>query len=223
MPTVTRKSGPHNQDTCPLALSWMFKLVIDCGGHRDFINHGCFSDDDVARELGIYWLVDAAESDEDDSPFLGVLPGRANPLGLVQRAHTTYLIATVEPFDDIRQFVVHRFEEAHLLASACSKPDGFNLKNYVESGAMQFGTHEKIQLEAWVSEGLTRLLQESPISHDMLLVTEDEGSRLTATVNDSWELKWWILSHAGSIQVHQPQGLRDEIHQRLRTALELHE
>lgn len=67
MPTVTRKSGPHNQDTCPLALSWMFKLVIDCGGHRDFINHGCFSDDDVARELGIYWLVDAAESDEDDS------------------------------------------------------------------------------------------------------------------------------------------------------------
>lgn len=146
-----------------------------------------------------------------------------NPLGLVQRAHTTYLIATVEPFDDIRQFVVHRFEEAHLLASACSKPDGFNLKNYVESGAMQFGTHEKIQLEAWVSEGLARLLQESPISHDMLLDTEDEGSRLTATVNDSWELKWWILSHAGSIQVYKPKPLRDEIKQRLLAALELHE
>ena len=70
MPKAARKAGPHNRDTCPLALSWMFKLMIDCGGHRDFINHGCFSDDDVARELGIYWLVDAAESgeeDEDDS------------------------------------------------------------------------------------------------------------------------------------------------------------
>ena len=66
MPKAARKSGPHNQDTCPLALSWMFKLVIDCGGHQDFINHGCFSDDDVARELGIYWLVKAAEGDDGD-------------------------------------------------------------------------------------------------------------------------------------------------------------
>lgn len=145
-----------------------------------------------------------------------------NPLGLVQRAHTTYLIATAEPFDDIRQFVVHRFEEARLLASACCKPDGFNLKNYVESGAMQFGTQEKIQLEAWVSEGLARLLQEAPISHDMHLVAEDDGSRLTAIVNDSWELKWWILSHAGYIQIGKPEQLRDEITQRLRSALELH-
>lgn len=146
-----------------------------------------------------------------------------NPLGLVQRAHTTYLIATAEPFDDIRQFVVHRFEEARLLASASCKPDGFNLQDYVDGGAMQFGTHEKIQLEAWVSEGLARLLQEAPISHDMLLVAEDDGSRLTATVNDSWELKWWVLSHAGAIQVHKPRELRDEITQRSRAALELHE
>lgn len=146
-----------------------------------------------------------------------------NPLGLVQRAHTTYLIASADPFDDIRQFVVHRFEDARGLPTQCFKPEGFDLQDYVDSGAMQFGTHEKIKLEAWISAGLARLLQEAPISHDMLLVTEDEGSRLTATVNDSWELKWWILSHAGSIQIQQPQGLRDEIQQRLRAALELHE
>lgn len=146
-----------------------------------------------------------------------------NPLGLVQRAHTTYLIASAEPFDDIRQFVVHRFEEARGLPTQCFKPEGFDLQDYVDSGAMQFGTHEKIKLEAWISEGLARLLQEAPISHDMLLVAEDEGSRLTATVNDSWELKWWILSHAGSIQVQQSLELRDEIQQRLRAALQLHE
>ncbi len=89
MPKAARKSGPHNQDTCPLALRWMFKLMIDCGGHRDFINHGCFSDDDVARELGIYWLVDAAESgeeDEDDSPFPGILPGRARHSNLARKS-----------------------------------------------------------------------------------------------------------------------------------------
>lgn len=145
-----------------------------------------------------------------------------NPLGLIQRAHTTYLIATAEPFDDVRQFVVHRFEEAHLLASACVKPDGFSLQDYVASGAMQFGTHQKIQLNAWVTEGLARLLQEAPLSDDMLLVEEDQGSSLTATVNDSWEFKWWVLSHAGSIQIRKPKHLRDEITQRLQAALELH-
>lgn len=145
-----------------------------------------------------------------------------NPLGLIQRAHTTYLIATAEPFDDVRQFVIHRFEEAHLLASACVKPDGFSLQDYVVSGAMQFGTQQKIQLKAWVSEGLARLLQEAPLSDDMLLVEEDQGSSLTATVNDSWEFKWWVLSHAGSIQIIQPKQLRDEIKQRLQAALELH-
>lgn len=90
MPKAARKSGPHNQDTCPLALSWMFKLMIDCGGHREFINHGCFSDDDVARELGIYWLIDATESDEvddeDDSPFPGILPGRARRSNVARKS-----------------------------------------------------------------------------------------------------------------------------------------
>lgn len=145
-----------------------------------------------------------------------------NPLGLVQRGQITYLIATAEPFDDTRQFGLHRFVEANSLANTCYKPDGFNLRNYVASGAMQFGMHGKIQLKAWVSQGLARLLQETPISNDMLLVEEDEGSSVTATVNDSWELKWWILSHAGSIQIQQPQELRAEIYQRLQTALGLH-
>jgi predicted DNA-binding transcriptional regulator YafY len=145
-----------------------------------------------------------------------------NPLGLVQRAHTTYLIATAEPFDDIRQFALHRFEEAYGLPTQCRKPEGFDLQTYIDSGAMQFGTRDKIRLEAWVSDGLARLLREAPLSEDMRLVPEKEGSALTATVHESWELKWWILSHAGSIQVRHPLALRDEIHQRLQTALELH-
>jgi len=30
MPKPTRKSGPHSHDTCPLAIAWMFKLMLDC-------------------------------------------------------------------------------------------------------------------------------------------------------------------------------------------------
>lgn len=76
MAKTARKSGPYSQDTCPLALSWMFKLVIDCGGHREFINHGCFSDDDLARELGIHWLLEVETNDEEVDFSLMMRGGR---------------------------------------------------------------------------------------------------------------------------------------------------
>lgn len=93
MPKPARKSGPHNHDTSPLALAWMFKLMIDCSGHRGFINHRCFSDDDVARELGVYWLVEDDDSDGEDAvrvpAFLTHRSGSSNQarkLGFHERA-----------------------------------------------------------------------------------------------------------------------------------------
>jgi hypothetical protein len=86
---------------------------------------------------------------------------------------------------------------------------------------MQFASKGEIHLRAWITDDLARLISETPISTDMQLIKEQDGSTLTATVNDSWELKWWILSHAGSIVVHEPAGLRNDVTQRLKAALEL--
>lgn len=144
-----------------------------------------------------------------------------NPLALVQRGQVTYLLATVEPFEDVRQFALHRFSDVQQTSFSAAKPTEFNLKKYLASGAMQFGTPAKMMIEAWVDEGLSRLLAETPLSNDMLLVADDAGAYLTATVNDSWELRWWILSHAGSIQIRSPQSLANEITQRLQSALNL--
>lgn len=146
-----------------------------------------------------------------------------NPLALVQRGQVTYLLATVESFEDIRQFALQRFSNVKLTGIPAATPDTFNLQSYLASGSMQFGSPAKIKIEAWVDDGLSRLLAETPLSHDMRLKHEDDGARLYATVTDSWELRWWILSHAGSIQICKPRKLRTEISQRLRTALELQE
>ncbi|MCY1309659.1 WYL domain protein [compost metagenome] len=99
----------------------------------------------------------------------------------------------------------------------------FDLQRYIDSGAMQFGIPRQIKLHAWVTDNLARLLNETPLSPDMKLVDEAEGATLTATVNDTWELKWWALSHAGSIQVREPSELRSELRERLAAGLELHE
>src|SRR5690606_27861013 len=59
-----------SQDTCPLTLHWIFRLILDCGGHRELIGHGCFNDDDIARELGIYWLEEDSLDDDEDEDLI---------------------------------------------------------------------------------------------------------------------------------------------------------
>ncbi|MBP64046.1 MAG: WYL domain-containing protein [Pseudomonas sp.] len=143
------------------------------------------------------------------------------PLALVQRAQVTYLIAVAEPFDDIRRFVLHRFEAARATETPSNRPNNFNLQRYIDGGAMQFGKALPIRLEAWLSDGLARLVRETPISSDMTLSATKGGAKLQATVLDTWELQWWILSHAGSIRIDKPETLRDVITQRLHQALEI--
>lgn len=144
-----------------------------------------------------------------------------SPLAIVQRAQVTYLIAIAEPFDDIRQFVLHRFLAARALDRPSNRPSDFNLQRYIESGAMQFGKAVPITIEGWVSEGLARLVRETPISSDMTLTATEDGALLRATVLDTWELRWWILSHAGSIRIDAPATLREAIIQRLQQALDM--
>lgn len=144
-----------------------------------------------------------------------------NPLALVQRGQVTYLLATAEPFKDIRQFALHRFSDISQSGTPAATPEGFSLRSYLASGAMQFGTPVKVKIEAWITDGLSRLLSETPLSDDMRLTREEDGAHLFATVTDSWELRWWILSHAGSIQIKKPQALANDIAERLQQALDL--
>jgi predicted DNA-binding transcriptional regulator YafY len=148
-----------------------------------------------------------------------------NPLGLVQRGEITYLVATAAPYEDVRQFALHRMSEVVLTATPLKVSQPFDLKAYVSSGAMQFGDNagELITLEAWVNEGLLRLLRETPLSEDMETMTSEDGGWIRAKVADSWELEWWLLSHTGSIAVAAPETLKQRLLQRLTRGLELYD
>lgn len=144
-----------------------------------------------------------------------------SPAGLAQRGHTTYLLASSEGFSDIRQYVLHRFTSVRLLDTAGQQPEGFELQDIARK-LMQFGQRGAIRLEAWVSTQLGGLLEETPMSEDMQLrrCEAPSGYILTATVTDTWELRWWLLSHAGSIVVRQPMALREDMQSKLQKAVE---
>ena len=100
-----------------------------------------------------------------------------------------------------------------------NRPADFNLDTYIASGAFQFG-EGTLQLKAWISADLADYLRESRLSEDQTLKADDDAYQLTATVSDSWQLRWWIRSQGAGIVVLEPVGLREEVLTGLREAAE---
>lgn len=146
-----------------------------------------------------------------------------NPLGLVQRGHITYLVASIGDYTDQRLFALHRFNALTLTDTTIKIPDGFSLAQYINAGAMQFGSGMAIQFVARVNPHLAKILYEAPLAEDMQLTPAADGwFELSATVIDGWQLQWWILSHSLAIQVVSPPELRQAIVDKIRGAAALY-
>jgi predicted DNA-binding transcriptional regulator YafY len=141
-----------------------------------------------------------------------------NPLAIVQRGPVSYLIGTAEPYQDIRQYAVHRFQDVELLSVPANGVDGFDLNDYLKSDALSFGRLDSIQLVAHVTEALARLIRETPLGPDMTLNPIADGFQLRVGVRDTWQLRWWILSMGDDILVQAPESLHDAIAQKLKAA-----
>ena len=144
---------------------------------------------------------------------------RLHPLGLVQRGPVTYLVATAFTYTDVRLYAVHRITGASVQAEPAHRPDGFSLDEYIAQGALQFGDGRTIRLKARVSPWLADILTETPLTADQRLEPIGDELRLTATITDSWQLRWWILSQGAGMTVLEPDTLRREITQTLKRTL----
>ena len=87
-----------------------------------------------------------------------------------------------------------------------------------QSGALQFGNGETIRMEARVKDWLARILEETPLSADQTQERDDEGGRVVATVLNTPQLHWWILSQGAGIEVLAPPSLRTAIADKLAEA-----
>ena len=148
-------------------------------------------------------------------------PLNVHPLALIQRGAALYLVATIGNYRDPRLLAVHRMSRAQVLEQASRRLPEFSLADYVASGALEFGdgATPTIHLRARVDASLARILEETPLSADMELKPDGDGFELSAGVNDTWQLRWWLLSLAGQIMVHEPAELRERIVQGHRQAL----
>ena len=148
-----------------------------------------------------------------------VIELRLHPLAMVTRGSVVYLVATAKEFSDVRLYALHRFKAATRTFEKLKPLKGFSLDKYIADGALQFGEGGEIELTAILSDELARLLSETPISGDQLLKVKARQWHLKASVLDSWQLRWWILSHGPGIQVIKPAPLAKEIEKTLKAAV----
>ncbi len=134
-----------------------------------------------------------------------------HPLALIQQGVRTYLVATAFDYEKPLLYALHRFVSAEVMDAPATRPDGFTLDRFLERGGSQFGGGKVITLKACITENLAHLLEETPLSKDQKIKVGKDGHILTATVFDSWQLSFWILSQGAGIVVRQPVALRKEI------------
>lgn len=142
-----------------------------------------------------------------------------HPLSLIQEGTRSYLVATAFKYDTPLLYALHRMACATVLDEPAVRPKGFTLDAFIASGAAQFGSGEVITLKAKVSDDLYRLLDETPLSREQKITTRAGVHTLTATVKNSWQLEFWILSQGAAITVLQPSTLRKSLIASLQSTL----
>jgi len=142
-----------------------------------------------------------------------------HPLALIQQGGRSYLLATTFSYQLPVYYALHRLQSAAVLAETAHRPDGFSLTSFLACGGAQFGPQNEIKLKAVLGEDLAAILQETALSTDQTITHRDGKIILSATVRESWQLHFWILSQGASITILQPAALKKSIITRLQAAL----
>lgn len=144
-----------------------------------------------------------------------------NPLGLVFRGNTIYLLANNhspqgKPYPNALQFVLHRFEKADILQDRPSdSPAHLSLQAELRKGAFgYFKEPSPIHLVALFDKEQAQQFLESRLSEDQEMVNAPDGRvQLSATVTNTKELSWWLMGFGAHVEILEPPSLRQEMAQ----------
>ena len=136
-----------------------------------------------------------------------------NPLGIVVRAGIVYLVATSWNYQDVRHYVLHRMAGAELQDQSATTPPGFRLADHIHDD-QRFSYPQnpgKLELRALFAAEVAVHLTESSLAPDHRTTAQADGRVLVeATVADTADLRWWLLSFGAAAEVLAPASLRTE-------------
>jgi predicted DNA-binding transcriptional regulator YafY len=136
-----------------------------------------------------------------------------HPLGMIQRGPVSYLAVRINNNVDVRLLAVHRIRHAIRLDAKAVAPKGFKIASLVPEVAAGFGRGESIRLVMRMAEHSSIHLWETPLSLDQTISAADGDGyvKVTAMVEDTAQLYWWLLGFGDFVKVLKPARLAKEI------------
>lgn len=134
-------------------------------------------------------------------------PRRVMPLGLAQQGPRMYLVARFEGYENERSLALHRMVKATDTGLPFERPSEFDLQKFDDDGRFGFGSGKRIKLVFWIKRLYGEHILESKLSEDQSFEVDGEGYRISATVIESDQLRWWLRSLGDVVTVISPPGL----------------
>lgn len=136
-----------------------------------------------------------------------------NPLGVLFGGSVSYLVATDADGEQPKQFALHRIESATAVESKRRVPKGFKFRDYARSSEANWLHEPSVRLVLWIDPPAAEHLKETPLSDDQTWrrLEEPDVVEVTAKVDDTEQLRWWLLSFGDQLSVKQPQTIAQAI------------
>ena len=144
-----------------------------------------------------------------------------NPQALVYRQGVLYLVASAWNYSDIRQYALHRMSNAKLLHEPATPLKGFDLRRYIEEEkGFDLPAGKSITLELKVVPWLAQHLDECKLAESQVikLVRGGKHATVTAKLEETEHLYWWLRSFGPDVEILKPLALRKRIAKDLKAA-----
>jgi predicted DNA-binding transcriptional regulator YafY len=148
-----------------------------------------------------------------------------SPLGIVLRSGVTYLVCSMGKDEYRIHLALHRMDAVVELDEGFKYPEEFDLNRYV-SEKLAFSLHvsdKPIKLKIHMDTGIAQHVIERPLSDDQQSkVVDQDLAEITATVQNTAELRWWLLGFGDQVKVVAPKKLTAAIKEILSNTLRLY-
>jgi diguanylate cyclase (GGDEF)-like protein len=135
-----------------------------------------------------------------------------HPLGLIKREQVFYLVAIFDGFTDPRLLPLHRMTMAYPQGRPRRIPPDFNLADYLNKGLpFECDGDEKLEVELLFEETVYTSLIERPPRGAKVESPHDGWFRVTGTVPNNMELRWWLLDFNEKVRILKPEQLVHEL------------
>lgn len=142
------------------------------------------------------------------------------PYGLTFHRGSLYLIGWAPEHEEIRHWKIDRLEDAELTPVHFNPPEDFNLNEHM---AKSFGVYHgegEVHVKVRFSPTVARYVKESTWHRSQQLTPQQDGYLVADfDLDGTEEIKRWILSFGKHAEALQPDELRAEVAEEIRTLL----